>query len=180
LPVETRWYRNEQWADLLYMLALAKIETGTVVTRTMPTYYAACRVGLKVYVDDLMIGEDVAVVEIPADTTAVYFATWTPPETSIDGKYVKVEVWSFIDTADEVLSRAFRTEVFSGQKLDALPWTCYYDLAYTAVIFPTPSSSLDFRHDGAYESRIEGFSYSPIVVVVPPRFVGNGLVWTVA
>jgi len=175
MPIETRWYRNERWLDGLWMLALSKIETGTVVARTVTTYYATCRVGLKVYVDGVLIGEDVAVVEIIADTVAVLSATWIPPETSIDGRYVKAEVWSFIDTADEVLQRAFRTEVFSGQKLDPLEWTCFYDLTYTAVIFPRPKSTLEFRHDGAYQSRIEGFSYSPIVV--PPKPYGNAFFW---
>jgi len=175
MPIEQRWYRSDQWADGLWKLLTTKTTTGTVITDTALAYYATCRVGLKIYVDTNLIGEDVATVEIPAGTTAVLSTQWTPPETSIAGDYVKVEVWSYIDTADENLTRPFRTEVFYGQKLDATVWTCFYDLAYTAVIFPTPKSSLDFRHDGAYQSRIEGFSYSPLVV--PPKPYGNAFFW---
>jgi len=173
--VETRWFRNERWADTLWMLHRYKIETGTVAIWTVTVWLATCRVGIKVYVDDVLISDGVvAIVEIPADTTAVLSATWTPPEVSIDGKYVKVELIVWEGTAYERVLRTFRTEVFTDKKLDPIEWTVYYDLAYTAVIFPTPKSSIYFRHDGVYQSRIENFGYSPIVII--KRIQMDGLV----
>jgi len=173
--VETRWFRNERWADTLWMLHIAKIETGDIATRTTFVWLATCRVGIKVYVDNVLISDGiVAIVEIPADTKAVLSKTWTPPEISIDGKYVKVEVWAWAETGYDELIRTFRTEVFTEKKLDPIEWTVYYDLVYTAVLFPTPKSSIDFRHDGAYQSRIENFGYSPIVII--KRIQMDGLV----
>jgi len=173
--VETRWFRNERWADTLWMLHIAKIETIAVASWTVTVWLATCRVGIKVYIDNVLIsGGVVAIVEIPANTIAVLSETWTPPEVSIDGKYVKVELIVWEGTAYEGVLRTFRTEVFTEKKLDPIEWTVYYDLAYSAVIFPAPRSGIDFRYDGYYQSRIENFGYSPIVII--KRIQMDGLV----
>jgi len=175
--VETRWFRNERWPDLLYMLALSKIETRTSLTSTIVAFLFACVMGIKVYVNNVLISGDtpVARVEYYSDEAEVLkSATWTCPEVSIDGKYVKVEVWVFVGTDHERLLGTFRTEVFEGRKLDLSEWTVYYTGSYIAVLFPTPRSSIDFHFDGATLSRIEGFAHSPIVI--PKRIQMDGLV----
>jgi len=182
MPVETRYFRNETWPDGLYKLALSKIQTERILTWSITVYQAVCKVGIKVYVDGTLISgpDPVATVEyVPGDLKVERSATWDCPLTDIDGKYVKVEVYVYVGTAYEYLIGTFRTEVFSGQQLDAVTWTVYYTCSYTAVVFPWPKSSVDFHFDGATNTRIENFSYSPIVVVIP-KALGEGLVWIIS
>jgi len=179
--VETRWFRNEKWADTLWMLALSKIETLSVETSTVTVFLAVCKVGIKVYVDDVLISgvDPVATVEYASDEKEVLkSATWLCPETDISGKYVKVQIWVFVGTDYERCiagcAGTFRTEVFENRKLDLSEWTVYYTCSYTAIVLPLPKSSIDFHFDGAFLSRIEGFAHSPIVI--PKRIQMDGLV----
>jgi len=175
--VETRWFRNERWADTLYMLALSKIETSEVLTTTIPAYLVAITIGIKVYVNDILISgtEPVATVEYLIDEKwSLKSNTWLCPEISIDGKYVKVEIWVWVGTNYERRLTTFRTEVFENRKLDQSEWTVYYTGSYTAVMLPLPKSSFDFHFDGAFYSRIEGFAHSPIII--PKRIQMDGLV----
>jgi len=182
MPVETRYFRNERWPDGLFKLWPSKIQTESVYSATVPTYLAVCTIGIKVYVDGTLISgpNPVATVDyVPGDVKVERSADWDCPLTDIDGKYVKVEVWVFVGTAYETLLVTFRTEVFSGQQLDAVTWTVYYTCSYTATLFPAPRSGVDFHFDGTTNSRIENFSYSPIVVVIP-KIQGDGLVWIIS
>jgi len=175
--VETRWFRNEEIAYKLYMLALSKIQTVGAETSTLTVWMAMCQVGIKVYVDNVLISGDtpVAVVSYAIDDKWVLkSATWTCPETDISGKYVDVEIWVWVGSAYERLLVTFRTEVFTDRKLDQYEWTVYYTGSLTGEIFPIARSSFDFHYDGPFLSRIEGFAHSPIVI--PKRIQMDGLV----
>jgi len=175
--VETRWFRNERWADTLWMLALQKIQTSRSVPYSIPAYLFSCTVGIKVYKNNVLISGDTPVATVSymaGDFERLTSGTWTCPETDISDKYVKVEIWIWVGTAYEQLLTTFRTEVFENRKLDLSEWTVYYTGSYTAVLFPTPRSSFYFHFDGAYLSRIEGFAHSPIII--PKRIQMDGLV----
>jgi len=178
MPIETRWFRNERWVDTFWMLALSKIQTVQVVSYSIAVGVLTCTVGIKVYVDtELISGVDPVATVMYAndDYQVVRSASWLCPETNISGKYVKVEIWVFVGTGWEDLLITFRTEVFTGRKLDPYEWTVYYTGSYTAILFPIPKSSFDFHFDGNFLSRIEGFSHSPLPV--PPKPYGNAFFW---
>jgi len=174
--VETRWFRNERWADTLWMLALAKIQTLMSATTTVTGKLVTPRMGIRVWVDDVLISNGtVAIVEFWFDAyQEVLSAKWTPPETPIDGKYVKVEIRVWVGEPEETTLVTFRTEVFVGRKLDPIEWTVYYTGSATYTLFPTVRSSITFHWDGDFLSRIEGFGHSPIVI--PKRIQMDGLV----
>jgi len=175
--VETRWFRNETWPDTLWMLALAKITERTISSYTIPVGKFACTVGVKVYVDDYLISDGIVALAFvfAGEEKVTRTGEWTCPEISIDGKYVKVEVWVWVGTDYEAVLETFRTEVFNGRKLDVSTWRVSYTLSLISITYPIPRSSVSFHWDGDFLSRIENFAHSPIIII-PKRIQMDGLV----
>ncbi|MBW2559508.1 MAG: hypothetical protein JRE40_01500 [Deltaproteobacteria bacterium] len=86
---------------------------------------------------------------------------------------VVVRVYQKVGAGSWTLVREFITEQLGAQSIDAATWTIYYyldisvDLSYVYTVF---------RHGTTtYNSRIEGFSYTPAPPPVARRFYGDGL-----
>jgi len=186
MPVETRWYRNEQ--DTVngltaYLLALEKITTGYSVTRAVSRYVTGGYICIDVYkrtANGTMTSIAVKVAQIETvngDSATTKSATVNIPATSLNptDNIVVYVYWRFGDEDNWTLCQTFTTEQLGAIGLDAATWTCYYTESHTATMFPRPRSAMTFLWDGNYLSRIENFSYTPAPpppAVVPELYTG--------
>jgi len=188
MPVETRYFKNaEHTVNGLTAWQLALDQTGTSYTEgeARPSYYTGCHVGFRVFIrhadgseDEVTDGTPVVVGDVSNGEYHVHRSiTWNCPQTSLtDTDAIVIRVYHDMGgTWDLIGSAEFITEPLGASQLDASTWTVHFYLSFTASLDPTPRSSVDFHFDGADNSRIEGFSYTPAAPPVARRFYGDGL-----
>jgi hypothetical protein len=193
MTVETRYFRNQQQTVnglTSYMLELSKYGAQNALRYTTAGAYLTGDLGIRVYKRDsagveteITPGSPVAVVTYyDGDVTLEKSNTWDCPETSLantDNIVVRIYAripsgtgtWALITT-----NAVFSTGRLGASKLDAATWTVYYTggFSYNASL---NRAAIEFDFDGAFNSRIENFTWTPYVPPPAgvPRFIGDGL-----
>jgi len=188
MPVETRYFRTD--THTVNGLTTEQLTTTQGTTYGTRFIYGSGsrlygRLGIRVWVrhadgteEEITGGTPVASVYVEEGTEGYFSNTWDCPQTSLsstDAIVVRVygrlqgdAAWTLMDT--------WITEQLGAEQLDAATWTvtyhagCDYNLRFdrTTLTFDFGSST--------YNSRIEGFSWTPSAP--PPvarRFYGDGL-----
>jgi len=185
MPVETRYFRNQsQTVNGLtsYMLALSKYGVGNTVSYARVGAYLAGDLGIRVYKrtsggveTEITSDSPVAVVKYEdGDVQVEKSNTWECPLTSLnstDSLVVRVYAripsgsgtWTLMSTA------VFSTEQLGATQLDNVIWTVYYTGGFRYDIIEN-RSGIEFNFDGAWNSRITNFSWTPYAPpVVAPK-----------
>jgi len=171
MPIETRWYRNEQTTVnglTAYLLALAKITTQYTFSRAVARYVTSGYICIDIYKrsadgTETLIASKVAQVQtLDGDSYDTKSATVNIPASTLnttDSIVIRV-YWRFADETSWTLCATFTTEQLNAAQLDASTWTCYYTVSHTSQLSPLKRSAMNFHIDGTNLSRIEGFSWS--------------------
>jgi hypothetical protein len=189
MTVETRYMRSDQQTVnglTAYKLGLTKSGTAATITRAWTNTtdeggYMAVDIVKRdsAGVETVLYSKAAQVTFGSPDSDVELSATVAVAQTALaatDSIVVKVygrragsTVWSLLAT--------FTTEQLGATQLSAATWTVYYT---ESCVYDYGSSSLTlyYKFDGAYNTRIANFTWTP-AAAAPPRMVGDGLTWTV-
>ena len=191
MTVETRYFtRNSVTVNDLSCYELRLTQTGTALSISINSYSGSVSVtqylGIRVYKRtsagvETEITSGVSAIA-SGDASGIISATWACPSTALNSTdSIVVRVYGDSFTPPTTLRGTWTTQQLNALSLDAATWTVYYylrrvyDLKYDETYY---YFSLD---TATYNSRIENFTWTPVVVVVvAPKMVGDGLTWIVA
>ena len=182
MPVETRYKRSDTVtvdSETFYQLGVEQSTEYSYVDLGNHTY-----VGIRVFIrhadgseTEITPGSPVAVANYDYD--GLHSATWNCPGAGLSPTdRILVRLYSGSSSANiTTLRREWITEQLNASSLDASTWTVYYYLERHVAVIDFVVVSYRFYHGtSTYNSRIEGFSYTPAVVAVK-KHAGDGLVW---
>ena len=189
MTVETRYFKNASTTVnglTCYPLALDQSGTGKTESVTKADYMG-CTVGIRVWKrtsagveTEVTAGTPVAQVDVSdGESHALKSNTWACPFTSLastDSIVVRVYA-KFGTTWYQIGISVFTTEQLGASQLDAVTWAVYYYLSFIYEPYPKNRGSVSFHFDGADNSRITNFTWTPAVVGVACKrlLVGVGL-----
>jgi len=166
MPVETRFFRSDKWADNLYKFLTTNTDIMDTQSKTVMGLMGGY-MGIKVYVDDVCISGSDPVAQVnyfDGDANVEKSNTWTPPETDLSGKSLKIEVW-WVGQGILGLS-IFRTDVFSeGYTLSAEQWEVHYFGSFTYDPIRNRGSMAFIFGNASHNSRVLNFTYSEVAPV---------------
>jgi len=179
VPVETRYFRSDTHAVnglTAYQLKTVNSVTLTSVSGDYQWW------GIRVFVrhadgaeEEVTAGTPVAQVFVTA--AGWYSATWNCPSKALsptDAIVVRLYNASS-STGPWTLKREWITEQLNAQSLDASTWTVYYNFDVREAVIDYIATTFVFRHGSdTYNSRIEGFAWTPVPVGIP-RFLVDSL-----
>jgi len=187
--VETRYFVNATITVntvTAYFLGLYEDLTGTAAyLEAVATVFvigpSAC--GIKPYIlhadgtrTSLSADQIVAqVTEAAGMPPTLLSATWDCPETALEPTdAILIEVWGNPSGAGWTKLGEFVTKRLGASKLNAVTWTVYYWIStpYKPAIIGY-TAGIRFHFDGAYDSRIQNFTWTPVIVV--KKIGGYGL-----
>jgi len=162
MVVETRYFRND------YVLGTEQSSSSVYVYKDVSGSLYGGSVGIRVF----KVKDDVE-TEITSDVSAQvtvsvgesgYKSNTVSISEQLDFDFIRVKVYFRFGSANWDLKATFDTENLNAEKLDSATWTVYYYLSCT-YNSRLNSTRLSFTFgSSSFNSRIEGFAYTPISV----------------
>jgi len=180
VPVETRYFRS----DTHTVNGLTAYQLKTVNTTTLTSVSGGYQYwGIRVFVrhadgteEEVTAGTPVAQVFVTV--AGWYNATWNCPSRTLsptDAIVVRLYNAPY-STGPWTLKREWITEQLGAGSLNASTWTVYYNFAVREAVIDYIVIAYVFSHGNAtYNSRIEGFAWTPVPVVGITRILGDSL-----
>jgi hypothetical protein len=180
VPVETRYFRS----DTHTVNGLTAYQLKTVNTTTLTSVSGDYQWwGIRVFVrhadgTEEEVTDGTPVAQVFVTDAGWYSATWNCPSRSLQPTdAIVVRLYNALSsTGPWTLKREWITEQLNAQSLDASTWTVYYNFDVRVAVIDYIATTYVFRHGNAtYNSRIEGFAWTPVPVVGITRILGDSL-----
>jgi hypothetical protein len=185
MTVETRYMRSDQQTVnglLAYILGVTQSTSSlsqfVEASGNVAVYWASDVVVRSVGGSETVIGTKVAQVFRTTVGAGIQSATWVCPETALASTdSVVIRVYIKLGTGAWNLVATFTSEQLGASKLDGATWTFYYYTVRSYESVDNITTGQFYWGTSTYNSRIENFTWTPLVVAIASKrmLVGVGL-----